>query len=221
MISIDDFLESTWPFDRIIQLSLRDIDTRDLAIAMLGYSDERQGAVLRNMSKRGIRLLQDEMEIQRDQAPDHQIQTAKEFFEQRLRAHARYVARSDTDVQEKLAEIAESSDVQRGEWPTINLEDEEGIVNTFVAIQSFVRKHGTLALDGLETRIGNPLMRKGFEYLVDGWEPLLLQSILETYKKAYLERMEKQLNMILEGIDSLAAKDLALVTEERLRAHLS
>lgn len=64
-------------------------------------------------------------------------------------------------------------------------------------------------------------MRKALEFLIDGWEPLLMQSILETYKQSYLRNVEKQLDMILEGIDSLASKDMPLVTEERLRAHIS
>ena len=221
MISIDDFAENTKTNDTIIQLSLMEIDTQDLAYAMIGYTEVGQEAVLRNMSKRAIRLLQDEVELQRDQAPDHVILSATRFFNQRLRKNARYIARSDDTTREKLEDIIRSSDIPKDEWPAINIDDEEGIVDTFIKIQALARKHGILALEGLESRVENSFMRKALEFLIDGWEPLLMQSILETYKQSYLRNVEKQLDMILEGIDSLASKDMPLVTEERLRAHIS
>lgn len=31
-------------------------------------------------------------------------------------------------------------------------------------------------------------MRKGIEFLIDGWEPLLMQSILDSLKKACLKK---------------------------------
>ena len=221
MIAIRDFLESSQTNNAIVQMALREVDTRDVALAMLGYTEEEQQIILRNMSKRASKLLLQEMDDEREHTPKHRIQSALEVFLQRLRKHARYLAKHDAQANEKFGQKTIAADARHPELPDIGVDDEEGIVATFTAFQLFIKKHGMLALEGLAEQITDPVMRKGIEYLIDGWEPLLMQSILETCKKAYLERIEKRLDMILEGLDSLAARDIPLVTEERLRAYLA
>ncbi|HBF69577.1 MAG TPA: flagellar motor switch protein FliG, partial [Thermotoga sp.] len=48
--------------DRSIQLVLREVDTRDLALALKGASDELKEKIFKNMSKRAAALLKDELE---------------------------------------------------------------------------------------------------------------------------------------------------------------
>ena len=48
--------------DRSVQLVLREVDTKDLAVALKGASDELKEKIFRNMSKRAAQLLKDEME---------------------------------------------------------------------------------------------------------------------------------------------------------------
>jgi flagellar motor switch protein FliG len=50
--------------DRSVQLVLKEIDTKDLALALRGVSDEVREKVLSNMSQRGAEMLQEEMEYQ-------------------------------------------------------------------------------------------------------------------------------------------------------------
>ena len=220
MIAISDFMESIHGNNKIVQMALREIDTHDLSHAMLGFSEDEQHIVLRNMSKRASKLLLAEMDEEREQTPSHRIESAAEQFLQKLRKHARYLAKSDEDAKEKLRQITLSADVPHPGLPNIAIEDEDGIVDTFVAIQKFVKKHGILALEGIEDRIDHPVMRKGIEYIIDGWEPMFMQTILETYKSAYLKEIEKRLEMMLAGIDSLASRDMPLATEERLKAFI-
>ncbi len=49
--------------DRSIQLVLREVDTRDLALALKGASDEVKEKIFKNMSKRAAQLLKDELEF--------------------------------------------------------------------------------------------------------------------------------------------------------------
>ena len=49
--------------DRSIQLVLREVDTKDLAVALKGSSDEVKEKIFRNMSKRAAQLLRDELEF--------------------------------------------------------------------------------------------------------------------------------------------------------------
>jgi len=48
--------------DRSVQIVLREVDTKDLAVALKGASDELKEKIFRNMSKRAAQLLKDEME---------------------------------------------------------------------------------------------------------------------------------------------------------------
>ncbi len=49
--------------DRSIQLVLREVDTRDLALALKGASEEVKEKIFKNMSKRAAQLLKDELEF--------------------------------------------------------------------------------------------------------------------------------------------------------------
>ena len=49
--------------DRSIQLVLREVDTRDLAVALKGASEEVKEKIFKNMSKRAAQLLKDELEF--------------------------------------------------------------------------------------------------------------------------------------------------------------
>src|SRR5581483_10019907 len=48
--------------DRSIQLVLKEVDTKDLALALRGASDEVKERILANMSQRGGEMLAEEME---------------------------------------------------------------------------------------------------------------------------------------------------------------
>lgn len=49
--------------DRSVQLVLREVDTKDLAVALKGASDELKEKIFNNMSKRASQLLKDEIEF--------------------------------------------------------------------------------------------------------------------------------------------------------------
>ncbi|HEY2602343.1 MAG TPA: FliG C-terminal domain-containing protein, partial [Thermoleophilaceae bacterium] len=50
--------------DRGVQLVLKDVDQKDLALALRGVSDEVKQKILGNMSQRGAEMLVEEMEYQ-------------------------------------------------------------------------------------------------------------------------------------------------------------
>ena len=49
--------------DRAIQLVLREVDSKDLALAMRGSTPDVQEKILSNMSQRGAEMLREEMEF--------------------------------------------------------------------------------------------------------------------------------------------------------------
>jgi flagellar motor switch protein FliG len=53
--------------DRAIQLILREVDQKDLALALRGVGEDVRTAILRNMSERGSQMLVEEMEVAQPQ----------------------------------------------------------------------------------------------------------------------------------------------------------
>jgi hypothetical protein len=220
MIAIHDFLEPGKSHDRIIQNSLREVDTRELSYLMLDLTEEDQQIILRNMSRRAAKLLKEEMASNSETAAQYRKDEAMEFFLQRLTKHTKYLSRTDLKEDDHLRELAGQDRDGRTDLPRISTADEEDILETLLGIAKFARKNGILELQGIERGIDDPVLRRGIEYYIDGWDPMLVQTILEKYKQVHLRQIENKLNMILEGIDSLTSKDIPMVMEERLKTFL-
>ena len=52
-----------------MQLVLREVDQKDLALALRGVAEELKEKVLRNMSQRGAEMLREDMEVSAAAAP--------------------------------------------------------------------------------------------------------------------------------------------------------
>jgi hypothetical protein len=204
MVDFKDFLPRE--MDRTIQNALREVDVTILSTAMVGMEEEYQELFRRNMSKRAVRLLDQDIEAQRE-APQHGIEKARTHLKQLLRKHAKYADRAEPIPEE-------------GELPEVILEDEEQIIATFRALAAYVGRHGFLPLEDLEGAITHPIMKKGVEFLVDGWDALVMRELLSRRRDAILSQMRRRLDMMLDGLESLASRELPQVTEERLRAFL-
>jgi flagellar motor switch protein FliG len=50
--------------DRSIQMVLKEVDAKDLGLALRGVNDETKGRIFKNMSERGAEMLREEMEFQ-------------------------------------------------------------------------------------------------------------------------------------------------------------
>ena len=207
MTTVGDFLENTRANNIIVQKALREIDTELLVCAMAGMDEGDRGIILRNMSKRAAGLVGKDLEEREDNISRHTVEEALQFFVRLLLKHKKYTK-------------DETVDTETPESPAIDVRDEAGIVTTFVGIVSYARRHGILSLEGLDEKTDHPILKKGLELIVDGWDPLVMQGILDRSKKAYLADVEKKLDMIIEGIDSLATGDHPIGTRERLTAFL-
>lgn len=206
MIRIEDFIENTARNNIIVQRALREIDTEVLADALAESPEEIRSIILRNMSKRACTLLSEDIKGKKGIYPAR-IHAAQELLLQLLRKHAKYAA-------------SEESSPAKEEIPPVRLDGLEQTIATFRALATYVRSHGFLPLETVEQAIPHPLMRKGIEFVVDGMDPLWIRSVLEKYKATYLRGVETQLEMILDGLECLASKDLPHVVEQKLRAHV-
>ena len=217
MIQLIDFKDR--PFDRIIQMALRDIDMEDLADAMQGWNDDERGIILRNMSKRAAGLLMDTVKENEGTVPNHRKESAAEYFLQKIQQHLRYYARDDNEAKELMQETLKRRETAtKPDLPTIDLSDDESIINSFVELSKYVRKHGLLSLSGIEESVDHPILRKALQFAIDGWDQILYQTILERMCTEYLSKTRRRLDMILVGMESLTARDHPIGMEERLRA---
>ena len=208
MEKLGDYLQGDAVNDRIVQRALREIDTEYLIATMIGLPDKAQQVIYRNLSKRVYKRLKEDVAKWDSSTPKEVNMRAQRFFLQRLKKHVKY--------------FSADSPGEKKELPVVDLSGEEAIVQSFVDIVNYCRySGGFLALEGLAEKVDHPVMRKGLSLVIDGWEPLLMQSILEKLKDTYLKKVENQLSMILEGIDSLASGDIAYATRERLNAYRS
>jgi hypothetical protein len=206
MVNFNDFLAVNPSNDLVVQRALGDIDMDVLATALVNLPSDTQAIFRRNMSKRASEFLTDQMGGKRGIHPS-KIQGAQELLTELLQKHAKYAASE---------EPAGDKDV----LPDISVDSPESIVNTFCRLAAYVRKHGFLPLERLESSITHPLLRKGIEFLVDGSDPLVTRSILEKHRETYLQQAKAALNMIVDGIDSLAAKEHPYLVEQKLRAYM-
>lgn len=204
MVEFTNFTEDTTRNNVIIQRMLREVDMEFLSTAMLGFDEEIREMILRNMSKRAAALLKEDMASKEGNVSKHAVESCGKGILQKLRNHDKYY---DQDPHTPEVSI-----------PEIDLSSEEAIIETFKALVMLVRKRDVLALEEIEDKIDHPVMRKGIEMVLDGWDSLLVQSILENYKETYLRKTETELDMILEGIDSLIAGHHPPVIEAKLRS---
>jgi hypothetical protein len=213
MDGFTDYQADTGFNNLVIQRALGEVDTGVLITAMAGLPEEVRGMFYRNMSSRTNAMCKEEIASRgpalsaRASLSQARIEAAQAVVLQALR---------------RCGEQAEGEAFQpdRGGAPEIRLDSPEAVIATFRSLASYVRKNGFLPLEAVEGAIDDPVMRKGIELRVDGWEPLLSRSILEKYKASALRSFETRLDMILEGMDALASRDLPQGVEERLRAHL-
>lgn len=218
MIKLIDFENGP---DRIIQMALRDIDMEDLGDAMQGWNEDERNIVLRNMSKRAANLLMGEVQQNAGRVPQHRSNRAAGFFLQKLQHHLRYVAREDADAKKMLEQALEHEPEARPGLPKVDISDDEAFIATFIELTEYARKHGILALSGVEDTVDHPILKKALQYIIDGWDPELYQSIIERMCTEYIIRTRRQLDMITTAVESLAAGDHPAGMEERLRAFLA
>jgi hypothetical protein len=207
MVDFKDFSDSTRVNNMAIQRVLRQIDTGELAVALLGLSDEDRSIFLRNMSVRAVELLKNEI-------ADLEAHPKETFKESSGKTQKKLLSMLGKHLEMTRDDEERTPD----KVPAINWKSEEELIETFAQLVRFVRRHGALSIESVISDDLPPLLKKGLELYVDGWDPSLIQSILEQLKETLITRYINKQNMILEGIGTLTGFDFPIVAEEKLRA---
>lgn len=83
------------------------------------------------------------------------------------------------------------------------LPDPSEIIGTLVALAEKARKEGLLALEEEADRFNDPFFKKGIQLVVDGTDPQLLKSIMET-ELLFMEERHKTGRAVFETMASFA-----------------
>ncbi len=185
-------------------MALREIDTELLVMSLIDEGDGSREIVFRNLSKRACKVIVDDLAEKSGRIPADKIKTAKELF-------CGLLEKFDSLVGKEVPETT-------GLLPVIESRSAEGLIESFCSLATFVRKYGYGDLEKIE-KIDHPVMQKGVRLLVDGFDPMVIKSILENYRQSYLAVEAMKVDMIVEGIESLCYKDYPGVVEEKLTAH--
>lgn len=202
MAAFSDYLEPCMRNDIIIQKSLRDIDAEVLVSALHGMDEGEREMIYRNMSERARTMIKVDLEATAG-TPTATVKAACEFFLGLLEKHR--------------ASYVEPPPEPEGP-PGIDLSSNQTIIASLTELSRFALRKGLLALETAGDGVQDPLFRKGLVMLMEGWDPLLLRSIMDNYKASYLRGMETRLDLLITGIESIASKDSPFVTEQKLKA---
>ena len=207
MADFSEYRESGENVDRAVQHALRETDPAPLAMAMVTMAPEDRQIILRNMSKRASGMLIkdiEELERQKPGTYDHASAARQEEFLRKVKRFHRLVT--------------ENERLTPAELPRLTWEDEEGLIRGLVALKRYATRNGAASLEPLLSRELHPLLRKGIGLYVDGWDPAVVQSVLEQMRESLLVAHRNRMDIIIEGVSSLFGHDLPQIVEEKLGA---
>ncbi|MDA8410947.1 MAG: hypothetical protein M0001_11190 [Treponema sp.] len=207
MKDFTEFMKTSAFPDIVIQMALRDIDSELLATVLADQGEEIRDLIFGNMSLRAVAYLKEEVKDP-DSLPPGALEAAQAHLGKLLQKHL-------------ATWKAEGAFPPAPKPPEIDLSSREAIIDTFSKLMQFVRREGILPLDEIRATTTHPMLQQGLQMLVEGWDPLLMRSVLERYKESWLRAQEIEYELLIEGIDSLASRDHALVTKQKLRSYVA
>jgi hypothetical protein len=211
MNELDKLVNDKRVSNRMMAKCLRAIDFRNLVHVLLRAADETKKMIYDSVSKNVRKKLEPSVEEAREIATEDQI-----AYSSSLLARALTKLLEQGEIRDRPISSKEMPD----EMPDINIENETEIIDTFIRLAKWAIEYGLLSLEGVQESISNPVFRKGLEYIVDGTDPFEVQKILENYKRSYLHSVERQLNMIIEGVMAIQRGDDPYFIVEMLKSFL-
>ena len=149
-----------------------------------------------------------------------------EMFEQKLTKYSRHFLEDERNVGVYAARYTrkkkgeEAAPESGANPPSVDFSSLQSIRESFRILKRFIEEHGVLALEGAEEKIDNPVAKKAFQLLIDGWDPLVMRSILDRGMRSYFETERRKLEMIIEGFGCLATDQHFVGLEEQLSSYL-
>ena len=209
--------------DREIQMVLREVDTKDLSLALTSAGTAVKGKMFSNVSRRVATMLREEMGSMKaaGRSREEAVAVQHEILHVVQLLHAAgqldWPPKKKGRAKPKKApaglkrEIRNTLKKSLGE---LSFEDLDGV---FPSLAELARLEGILALDGLFDR-ADPFVETAIRFIVDGTEPGLVMDILEAQQESLLREHEVKLRKVVEGVMAIQSGDNPRIVGQKLQA---
>lgn len=214
--------------DRSIEHLLRQIDTRRLAFALHGADEEVVSLFYRNMSRKAVEVLKENLATgpfgpATQQAQDEIVDTAN-----RLHAEKRIFTKEEAEAMNTVnnAEASEKGNVTRADLDQLldkrppSTWNSEDLIEFFKKTMAVAMKGGLIALDGIHEKIDDEFLRNGAQLVIDGADTAIVREILEARKRTMIVDLERRLEMTITALEGLSKGYSPYIIEAQCRAFL-
>lgn len=226
--------------DREIQVLLREVDQRDLVIALSSADEAVCDKILNhNMSERVRQFIKDEIDFVGDlplkQVDETQFRIVKQCVQLGEKGRVVWPPKPLHKRTAKEKEAEKPSKTEREENEMLlhlaqkKLEElsYDELHQLFVGMAERARKEGILSLESVGDAAVDPFVKMAIDLVVDGTEPALIMDILETWTKSLMHEHERRYQdllhengvkytKVIEAMMAMQAGDNPRVIEHKL-----
>jgi hypothetical protein len=94
------------------------------------------------------------------------------------------------------------------------------LIAFLVKAAEIAHKSGLIALDGLSDKLDDDCLKQGLQLTVDGADTSIVREILESRKQTLIKELERRLDLVITGLDSLSHGDHPHIVEAKVRAFI-
>jgi len=200
MAFLEKYLANTAWNNRLIQRTLRDIDTKDCIEAMMDLDEPSRAAIERNMSKRAAIALREDLAAQHGQIHEVRIEASRSLFLRRLAMYERYEELGKQVPAEWNPRAASSRD-----W-----------YDNLLYLAGRRADADFTSLQEVLAQSDHRLLRLALHSLIESADPLEARGKLEQLEASLLDDYRRQLRLMVEAVDSMLNYDMPGQTAEKL-----
>lgn len=212
--------------DREIQTLLREVDQKDLVVALKGASQDVIGKTMGNMSKRVQTFILEEIEFlgpiensEIEGVQNRVVQLVDSLIDRGQislpGAGEKSVVQNPSQGEDKSYQALKACAKKTASKPLEQLSYDE--LNTlFKQLGEIARGEGILALQDVIPEQNNPFLGSSLTLIVDGTEPALIMDILEKWMESLLHEQKRKYQKIIEGAMAVQAGDNPSIIEHKL-----
>ena len=208
--------------DRGVQVLMREVDHKDLVVALKGASDEVKEKVMGNMSERVRTFITEEMEflgpMPLSEAEEAQRRVLQQVVLLALAGHIDW-PNGDISAAGKVPLFQPDPEFASLLGHSLDQLTLDEIAEMWKGLAEQARLAGILSLENPIEQTADPFVREALRLAVDGTEPDLIRDILETRSRsALLSRQRTRGSMIIEGLAAIMAGDNPRIIHHKLGA---
>ncbi|MBT3276174.1 MAG: hypothetical protein HN368_23705 [Spirochaetales bacterium] len=203
---------------RAIQRILRQIDTFDLARALMGADKGTREKIFANMSTRAVEMIEEE--ISSLEGVEKSI--IKAGMAKVILVYQKLV--NSGDISDRRA--GPNDEVTRGEPVKIISDADSGdftiedLKKLFSEISIKAKSHGLLSLESDAQKIDDPIIKKGLELVIDGTDPEIVESILHNMLERDLRFIQTKYSAVIEAVLGVQEGNAPQILLEKMEARL-